>query len=270
MVKPLTFKGDKPKKRKTRTIENDARAPKSRKTEPEPEPEDNPEDQSWVSADSPSDIAGPVIIVLPSDDPTCVASDANGQVFASKLENLVDGDPGTAEPHDVRQVWVASRVAGTESFSFKGHHGKYLSSDTHGLFTATASAVSQYESFLAIPSPEVTGTFSLQTHGGDGESFLSIKENSKAASGVEIRGDANTISFETTVRVRMQARFKPKLRASKESKAYEKISKKELEGIVGRGLNDDEVKRLRKGRREGNFHEVLLDVKVSGKHDKWA
>lgn len=122
MVKPLTFKGDKPKKRKTRTTDNEAPTPKSRKTEPEPE--DNPEDQSWVSADSPSDIAGPVVLVLPSDDPTCVASDANGQVFASKLENLVDGDPGTAEPHDVRQVWVASRVAGTESFSFKGHHGK--------------------------------------------------------------------------------------------------------------------------------------------------
>lgn len=147
---------------------------------------------------------------------------------------------------------------------------RYLSSDTHGLFAATASAVSHYESFLAIPSPEVTGTFSLQTHGGDGESFLTIKENTKAASGVEIRGDANTISFETTVRVRMQAKFKPKLRASKESKAYEKISKKELEGIVGRGLDDDEVRRLRKGRKEGNFHEILLDVKVSGKHDKWA
>lgn len=72
------------------------------------------------------------------------------------------------------------------------------------------------------------------------------------------------------MRVRMQARFKPKLRASKESKAYEKISKKELEAIVGRGLDDDEVRRLRKGRREGNFHEILLDVKVSGKHDKWA
>ncbi|KAJ5498016.1 Actin cross-linking [Penicillium expansum] len=269
MVKPLTFKGDKPKKRKTRTTDNEAPTAKSRKTEPEPE--DNPEDQSWVSADSPSDIAGPVVIVLPSDDPTCVASDANGQVFASKLENLVDGDPSTAEPHDVRQVWVASRVAGrSHSVSRDTMGSEYLSSDTHGLFTATASAVSHYESFLAIPSPEVSGTFSLQTHGGDGESFLSIKENSKAASGVEIRGDANTISFETTVRVRMQARFKPKLRASKESKAYEKISKKELEGIVGRVLDEDEVRRLRKGRREGNFHEVLLDVKVSGKHDKWA
>lgn len=72
------------------------------------------------------------------------------------------------------------------------------------------------------------------------------------------------------MRVRMQAKFKPRIRASKESKAYEKISKKELEGIVGRVLDEDEVRRLRRGRREGNFHEVLLDVKVKGKHDKFA
>lgn len=93
-----------------------------------------PEDQSWVSADTPSDIAGPVVLVLPSDKPTCVASDANGVVFASVLENLIEGDAGTAEPHDVRQVWVATKVAGTEGFSFKGHHGKYVSTvDLPGL-----------------------------------------------------------------------------------------------------------------------------------------
>lgn len=99
---------------------------------------------------------------------------------------------------------------------------------------------------------------------------MCVKESAKASGGVEIRGDATAISFETTLRVRMQARFKPKLRANKESKAYEKISKKELEGIVGRTLNEDEVKRLRKARKEGNFHEEMLDVKVKGKHDKFA
>ena len=66
------------------------------------------------------------MLVLPSDKPSCVASDANGVVFASELENLVDGDPGTAEPHDVRQVWVVTKVAGTDGYSFKGHHGKYV------------------------------------------------------------------------------------------------------------------------------------------------
>ncbi|KAJ5085988.1 hypothetical protein N7532_010759 [Penicillium argentinense] len=272
MVKPLVFKGDKPKTKKRKQRDPDVgTSAKTRKTDaPQAEEDDNPEDQSWVSADTASDISGPVILVLPSDEPSCIASDANGKVFASILENMVEGDPGTAEPHDVRQVWVATRVAGTESFSFKGHHGKYLSCDNHGLFTATASAVSPFESFLAIPSAEITGTFAIQVRGGDSESFLSVKESAKASSGVEIRGDATTISFETTVRIRMQARFKPRLRANKESKAYEKISRKELEALVGRKLEDDEVKRLRRARREGNFHEEMLDVKVKGKHDKFA
>jgi protein FRG1 len=68
----------------------------------------------------------------------------------------------------------------------------------------------------------------------------------------------------------MQARFKPNLKASKEEKAREKISRKELEESVGRRLDDDEVKKLKKARREGNYHEVLLDVKIKGKHDKFA
>lgn len=141
MVKPLTFKGDKPKKRKHRDIASTdskfgtdthtatSTGPSTNTRTPAEETqhlEDSAEDQSWVSADTPSDIAGPVVLVLPSDPPTCIASDANGKVFASELENLIEGDAATAEPHDVRQVWVATRVAGTESFSFKGHHGKYV------------------------------------------------------------------------------------------------------------------------------------------------
>lgn len=129
MVKPLTFKGEKPKKRKHRDREADDT---SRVVKSEPSAagaaaaaeEEVPEDQSWVSADVPGDINGPVIFVLPSSPPTCIACDANGKVFASPLENLIEGNPGTAEPHDVRQVWVATRVAGSEGMSFKGHHGK--------------------------------------------------------------------------------------------------------------------------------------------------
>lgn len=127
MVKPLSFKGDKPKKRKTRTDDPEKSLTKTRKTASDPtNEEENPDDTSWVSADAPSDLGGPIVLVLPSDKPSCVASDANGVVFASELENLVDGDPGTAEPHDVRQVWVVTKVAGTDGYSFKGHHGKYV------------------------------------------------------------------------------------------------------------------------------------------------
>ncbi|KAG2419332.1 hypothetical protein HFD88_004127 [Aspergillus terreus] len=284
MVKPLTFKGDKPKKRKHRA--DPYPDPSSR---PKPSTsttttdtvsasasandDDNAEDTSWVSADTPSDLAGPVLLVLSTDPPTCIATDANGTVFASAIENLVDGDAATAEPHDVRQVWVATRVAGTEAVSFKGHHGKYLSCDSHGIPHATAAAISTHESFAVIPG-EIPRTFALQTGGGEREQFLCAREkaSSKTASGsaVEIRGDAASVGFETTVRVRMQARFKPRLRARKETAAREKIGRRELEEIVGRRLGDEEVRRLRRARKEGDFHEVVLDVRVKGKHDKFA
>ncbi len=131
MVKPLSFKGDKKTKKRKRTVDTaekfgDSEAPAGdalivSKAEGDPSVED---DDSWVTAEANGDLMGPVVFVLPSDPPTCIACDTNGKVFASPLENIVDGDPATAEPHDVRQVWVANRVAGSESFSFKGHHAK--------------------------------------------------------------------------------------------------------------------------------------------------
>lgn len=124
MPKALHFKGDKKvKKRKKTTDPYDADdAPlKQLTTTAMAESQD---DDSWVSADAPTDVSGPVIIVLPTDAPTCLACDANGKVFASALENIVDGDVSTAEPHDVRQVFIANRVAGTENLSLKGHHGR--------------------------------------------------------------------------------------------------------------------------------------------------
>lgn len=131
MVKALSFKGDKkPKKRKrVDTEEKFGNATSSasagalqESTQVDEEPP--ADDDSWVTAEAAGDVVGPILIVLPSEPPTCIACDSNGKVFASLLENVVDNNPATAEPHDVRQVWVANRVAGTETFSFKGHHGK--------------------------------------------------------------------------------------------------------------------------------------------------
>lgn len=125
MVKPLSFKGDKKSKKRKRTAEQtDSNLPSSKEIATASEPETQ-NDDSWVTAEAPSDVAGPVIFVLPTEPGTCLACDANGKIFTSEIENFVDGDPTTAEPHDVRQVWVANRVAGTENFSFKGHHGRY-------------------------------------------------------------------------------------------------------------------------------------------------
>ncbi|MCJ1237812.1 hypothetical protein MMC14_005799 [Varicellaria rhodocarpa] len=288
MVKPLAFKGEKKSKKRKRTEsgkndDNDEVLSKalvitdvaSATVE---------EDDSWVTAEAPNDVTGPVIFALPTTQPSCIACDANGKVFTSEIENIVEGDLATAEPHDVRQVWVANRVAGTEYVSFKGHHGRYttfedkvfrywlifephcryIGCDKFGILSATREAISAEESFLCIPSPETPGTFNIQTQ-RDG--FLIVNEDTKTP---ELRGDAETISFTTTFRIRMQARYKPRLKANKESKAREKISRKELEEVVGRRLEDHEVKRLKKARREGDYHETILDVRVKGKHDKFA
>jgi len=131
MVKPLSFKGDKKSKKRKRPVDTaekfgDSENPAGdevviSKQEGDPPA---PDDDSWVTAEAAGDIMGPIVFVLPSEPVTCIACDANGKVFASPLENTIDGDPSTAEPHDVRQVWVANRVAGTDSFSFKGHAAK--------------------------------------------------------------------------------------------------------------------------------------------------
>ncbi|KAF3038000.1 hypothetical protein E8E12_008512 [Didymella heteroderae] len=265
MVKPLSFKGDKKVKKRKRVADPDDVEQSASKALTTSAPADEESDDSWVSADAPSDITGPVVIVLPTEKATCLACDAVGKVFASELENIVDGDAGTAEPHDVRQVFVANRIAGTEDFNLKGHHGRYLSCDKYGILSANATAISPEERFLIIAIPDNPGAFALQTQR---EKYLSIDESS--TSGPEVRGDAEDITFNTTFRIRMQARFKPRNKATKEEKAHQKISKKELEDIIGRKLNDDEVKKLRKARRENDFHEVAMDMRSKSSHDKYA
>lgn len=125
MVKPLVFKGDKkPKKRKAPSAAAEDNTTHQIATQNATS--ETIDDDGWVSAEAPSDLIGPVLLVFSSNPPTCVACDQNGKVFASAIENIIDGEPATAEPHDKRQVWIATTVAGTENFSFKGHHGRYV------------------------------------------------------------------------------------------------------------------------------------------------
>ena len=132
MVKALHFKGDKkPKKRKRADADPDAgpsdeRTGKELKAAAASTVDDDAaeHDDSWVSADVVSDVVGPVMFVLPSDKPSALACDANGKVFTIPIENIVDDNPATAEPHDVRQVWIAGKIVGTENYRFKGHQGK--------------------------------------------------------------------------------------------------------------------------------------------------
>ncbi|KAI5359680.1 Putative actin-crosslinking, protein FRG1 [Septoria linicola] len=269
MVKALSFKGDKkpPKKRKREAQEDDgddavSLSNKQQLVSVAAEAED---DENWVSADSVDDIAGPVILVLSCEPVACVAVDQLGRVFTSKIENMVENEPHSAEPHDVRQVWVSQKIVGSEnSFTFKGHHGKYLGCDQYGILSSTREAVSSEETFKVVPAEGKPGQFEITTMRA---TYLSVDGDKSPA---EVRGAAEEAGEMTSVRVRMQARFKPKHKTEKAEKVRAKISRKELEAEVGRRLEDDEVKKLKKARRQGNYHEAMLDVKVKGKHDKFA
>lgn len=146
---------------------------------------------------------------------------------------------------------------------------RFLGCDKYGILSAVSEAVSPLESFTLVPTADTPGTFQVQT---PRETYLTVKAStsSRANAPPEVRGDAADVSFDTTLRVRMQARFKPRLRASKEEKAREKISRRELEGAAGRRLDEDEVRLLKRARREGDYHEKLLDLKTKGKHDKYG
>lgn len=267
MVKALSFKGDKklPKKRKRAHNEddNDA-APASKQIIPAADAEPD-EDDNWVSAEALTDISGPVMLVLPTEPATCIAADAMGKVFASTVENMVEGEPRTAEPHLVSQVWIATRVVGSEKeFTLKGHHGRYLGCDKYGICSATREAISPEETFKMSASEAEPGVFDIET---GRSTYVSVDSDNSPP---EVRGDAEKSDETTHLRIRMQARFKPKHKVEKAEKVRAKISRKELEEEVGRKLEDDEVKKLKKARREGDYHEAMLDVKVKGKHDKFA
>ncbi|KXT09561.1 hypothetical protein AC579_9008 [Pseudocercospora musae] len=264
MVKPLSFKGDekvKKRKRQGKDAEDEVDAPASKFLIPANAASEDDMDENWVSADSMDDIAGPVVLVLASKTVSCIACDQLGKVFTSDIENMVENEPSTAEPHDVRQVWISQKIVGTISkFTFKGHHGKYLGCDKYGFLSSTREAVSPEETFTLTASEAVPGAFHISAY----ERFVWIDGEG------EVRGDAETASEKSAVGIRMQARFKPRHKEEKKEKVRAKISRKELEAEVGRRLEDGEVKRLKKARREGYYHEEMLDIKVKGKHDKFA
>lgn len=289
-VKPLSFKGDskKPKKRKQRSYEEDESGTAVRDGDhPTLDPAD---DDSWTMPDQPSDLTGPTLIVLPTNPPTCLASDAHGNIFASQLENIVESYEETAEPHDVRQVWVASTVAGTGQISFKASHGGYLSCDSIGVLGARREARGMEEGFVveAVETVEGRQRFRLRTtasktaDGDKGRRYLSTtaetstnpsktdREDSKKKVSISIRGDGEADSNGTQVVLKMQARFKPRLQQHRETKAMEKVSRRELEQVVGRRLDDEEVRRLKRAKKNGTYYEEILDVRVKGKHDKFA
>ncbi|RVX75573.1 hypothetical protein B0A52_00926 [Exophiala mesophila] len=339
-IKPLSFKGDtkKAKKRKHRSDETEQDGGHHHETNTNnPSGSTDPSsDDSWTTPDVSSDVAGPTVLILAgTTNPTmCLASDAHGNVFASAMENIFESHVETAEPHDVRQVWVASAVAGTADgqISLKASHGGYLSCDGIGVLGARREARGVQEGFVlervpvgedadgdgdedgkAVVAHSSSSSLSSAiryrlrtaagTSTGKGRRYLAatvtttitttktkIEDQTTALHvkksesddeddshksrqkriNISLRGDGEAGDPGTELVVKMQARFKPRLQMNKATKEREKVSRRELEQAAGRKLTDDEVRRLKRAKRDGSYYENILDLRAKSKHDKFA
>ncbi|KAF8458009.1 FRG1-like family-domain-containing protein [Terfezia claveryi] len=269
MVKPLTFKGDKKiKKRKRKEDVDDDNADEGGSSRPAAIAKTSgttDELEGWVTMEQPEELTGPIMFTFAATKPVCMACDATGKVYASVLKNIEGDNLNTAEPAEVKQVWVITKIHGTERYSLKSHHGKYLSCDRFGVLSATKEAISHEEGFAAVKTNVGSG-WAFQTAR---DKYVGVDEP-KSGGTIEIRGDAEEVGFCQTWTIRGQARFKKKTR-KEEDKLKDRITKKDLEAQAGVKLDGDQVKMLKKARREGRFHEALLDVRVKfGKHDKFS
>jgi protein FRG1 len=140
MVTKLKFKGEKQKKRK--------------RPQEDGEPQSTGEDtgaEGWTNAESLDDIStGPLFITFASSPPVALASDPLGKIYASQIAADAEGEIGKAEPDDVRQVWIATRVIGSNKISLKTATGKFLSCDRIGILSASKEAIGPQEEWEPI------------------------------------------------------------------------------------------------------------------------
>ena len=142
MVTKLKFKGEKHKKRKRADDEGKQGT----------SAEGDNADDGWVNAESLDDIStGPLFIAFASSPPIAVASEALGRVYAApiKLPNE-DYGLGDAEPDDVRQVWIATRLVDSAKISLKTPTGKFLSCDKVGILSASKEAIGPQEEWQPV------------------------------------------------------------------------------------------------------------------------
>ncbi|KAH0606821.1 uncharacterized protein H6S33_003655 [Morchella sextelata] len=281
MVKAFRFKGDKKvKKRKRTTTDDDAAEDASGPSAKKPAParegndttakdDDDDDEEGWVDADCLEDISGPLMFTITAPTPLALSSDpTTGQTFTSPLSAASSSSSttlSTAEPTGVHQVWVATKIHGTAKHAFKSAHGKYLSCDAVGVVSATREAIGAEEEFEVLLL--AGGRWALGTVRGG---FVGVQETGGGKA--VVRGDGGTVGFGEEWVVRVQRRNKKRGRRSgDQGRVKDRVSRKELEEMAGIKLDDDQVKVLRKARKEGGFHEALLDIRVKhGKHDKFA
>ena len=209
------------------------------------------------------------------------------------------------EARGLEEGWCVEEVTPTEFEPEQSEDNSQSHSFTHQLMHDSQPRF-RFRTLASLPAPKPTNTqFSTgpaQFLNLSSEStktpepqarYLSIVQSTTNANAKPLLAASTSSPSDrsTHLILRMQTRFKPNASTSSTSyatshldghpqntansngstiRSSEKVSRKELEAAVGRNLTDDEMRRLKRARREGNYHEEVLDVRVKGKHDKFA
>ncbi|KAL5532610.1 hypothetical protein ACEPAF_4384 [Sanghuangporus sanghuang] len=307
MPTKLRFKGEKPKKkRKHPEYEEDGEPGPSRwrRRRGDDDEDDDGDGDTWVLPDRVEEIRGPVFIMHPSDPaPVCVAFDATrGRAVLHSFdkdkdkdrekekdkEEKEDGESGgggggvlSKTPADVSQVWVATRVAGSDTLTLRtgipsstgSGETKFLSCSEHGVVSAFREARGPQESWTPVILPD--GMVAFQNVY---EKYLGLDE--VAGGGRSLRGDAEEVGFNERFWVKVQSKFKKEAgeeeRKKREGERKAKIDEAGTNRVYqawGQGrsiVSKDDKKELKKARKEGKLAEALLDRRAKLKSDRFC
>ena len=201
----LKFKGDKTKKKRKRD-DGDERAGGSSKRKV-----DDKDPETWVLPENVNEIRGPTFIFHPSD-PSPMSVNFNSttnRIYFHTLDK--DKSEEGAEPMelldrtptDVSQVWVTTRLAGSETINLRTGtgEGKFLSCDAHGLVSSDRDARGPQEEWTPVVLPDGMVAF-MNIY----EKYLGVDE---AAGGtLQLRGDSEEVGFAERFWVKIQHKYK--------------------------------------------------------------
>lgn len=302
----LTFKGDKPKKRRSRMPA--ARAPRAPAEDAESDAEMyGGDEQAWVSVASGAELTGPTFLyqmhggvahalsinahlmhldVTAVPPPEVPADLDDAQVVAA--------DPA---PQSVHQVWVANQLPGTDGWTFKSTQGTFLGCDRYGEVVATSEARGPQEEWLvsfvagpeggapqgagAVPGPR-TGLAFRALHGG----WLTLEGGGDGASGerLRVRADMHELTPGAVWDVRVQWRERHQIRVAAQAarramqprgqsiddEARISLSRQGWTAGTRALLATGARGELVRAQREGRLSEAMLDRRVKLKSDKYT
>ena len=228
----LKFKGDKRKKKRKRDDGDEGTGSSSKRKIDDKDPE------TWVLPENVNEIRGPTFILHPSD-PSPISVNFNSTTNRIYLYTIdKDKSEDGAEPlelldripTDVSQVWVTTRIAGSETINLRTGtgEGKFLSCDAHGLVSSDRDARGPQEEWTPIVLPDGMVAF-MNIY----EKYLGVDE---AAGGtLQLRGDSEEVGFAERFWVKIQHKYK--------KEAHEE-EKKKKDGEIGPPKIDEASSKL--------------------------